>query len=168
MNYIEEDIMNFELFEQDELLALIKNDMKNQQYANALEKTKYLLTSETIPVDTFAIAGKLYATLELFEKAKFFFSEYVRHIPHAFTELFQLGMVEKDLGNPEEALEIWKKVLEINSDYSEGLYYSADLNIQLHRYEDARSLLLQLLENAADNDPYIPMADQLLNRIKAH
>lgn len=167
MNQIE-DNMKYELFDHDELIALIKQDMKTQQFSDALGKIKFILKEEKIPVELFSLAGKLYATLELFERARFYFSEYIKHVPDAYVELFQLGMVEKDTGNLKKALEIWRKVMELNPTYSEGLYYSADIYIQLQQYEDARSILLQLLESANDSDPYIPMADQLLNRIKAH
>jgi tetratricopeptide (TPR) repeat protein len=159
--------MKYELFDHDELIALIKQDMKTQQFSNALEKTKFILKEEKIPVELFSLAGKLYASLELFERARFFFSEYTRHVPNAFVELFQLGMVEKDMGNIDSAIEIWKKLSLDNND-PEVFYYLADAYVVKFMFNEARECLLNILENAPDDSKYLALADQLLNRIKAH
>lgn len=165
MNQIE-DNMKYELFDHDELIALIKQDMKTQQFSEALGKIKFILKEEKIPVELFSLAGKLYATLELFERARFFFSEYIRHVPDAFVESFQLGMVEKDMGNIDSAIEIWKKLTADNN--PEVLYYLADAYVVKFMFNDARDCLLSILENAPDDSKYLALADQLLNRIKAH
>lgn len=160
--------MDLSIFEQDELLALARDDMKKQDYTSALTKVKFIFTQERIPLDVLALAGKIYATLGLFDRAKAAFTDYTKNSPDAFVELFQLGMVEKDMGNREQAVKIWEGVLEIQPDYSEVLFYLGELCIQLERIEDARNWLLRLLETAPDDSEFIPLADQLLNRIKAH
>jgi tetratricopeptide (TPR) repeat protein len=159
--------MEYNLFDHDELMALIKHDMKSQNYDKALEKIKLILKEEKIPVEIFSLSGKLYATLELFERAKFFFSEYVRHVPDADIELFQLGMVEKDMGNFDAAIEIWKKIAAEKSD-PEVLYFLADTYVTKFMFDEARECLLNILENAPDDSKFLSLADQLLNRIKAH
>lgn len=159
--------MRYELFDQEELIALIKQDMRQEHYSKALEKVKFMLQSDEFPVDLFSIAGKLYATLSLFERARFFFSEYIRHVPDAEMELFQLGMVERDIGNLDAAIEIWEKMV-MNNQSPEIQYYLADTYISKFMFEEARECLLSILENAPDDSQYIPMADKLLNRIKAH
>jgi tetratricopeptide (TPR) repeat protein len=160
--------MNLEIFELDELLALSMIDMKNQSYQAALEKVKFIRAHESFPAAVLALAGKLYATLGLFERARESFSEYLVREPEAYLELFQLGMVEKDLGNYGVAIELWTRVLEINRNYPEALFYLGDLCIRLDRIEEARTWLLTLLETAPDESEFIPLADQLLNRIKGH
>jgi tetratricopeptide (TPR) repeat protein len=159
--------MKLELFEHDELLALIKINIKNERYDAALEMVKFLLQEEKIPVELFSLAGKLYATLELFGKAKFFFSEYTRLVPDSSMEFFQLGMVEKDLGDIDSAIDIWKQ-LPLNGDNPEVLYYLADAYIVKSKFDDARQCLLNILENAPDDSKYLALADQMLNRIKSH
>jgi tetratricopeptide (TPR) repeat protein len=160
--------MNLSVFEQDELLALCLQDMKKNDYQSALEKVKFILSRESAPTDVLAIAGKIYATLGLFGRARHAFSQYVTEVPDAYLELFQLGMVEKDLGNFDKALEIWGNVLEIKADYPDALFYMADLCVHLDRIAEARSILMTLLETAPDDSQFVPMADQLLNRIKGH
>lgn len=160
--------MAFEIFESDELLALALMDMKNQNYQYALEKVKLILASDNFPVEALALAGKIYATLGLFGRAKGSFSAYLEKVPEAYLERFQLGMVEKDSGNYEKALDIWRDVLDFNPQYPEALFYLGDLCIRLDRIEEARTWLLTLLETAPDESDFIPLADQLLNRIKGH
>lgn len=52
--------------------------------------------------------------------------------------------------------------------YPEALFYLGDLCIRLDRIDEARKWLLTLLETAPDESEFIPLADQLLNRIKGH
>lgn len=160
--------MNYELFDEQEMLALIKQDMTNNDYSRALEKLKTILKAEQIPLEAFSLAGKLYATLEMFERAKFYFAEFVKFVPEATVEWFQLGMVEKDIGNIDGAIEIWDKLAASRSDNTEVLYYLADAYIIKLMFNEARDCLLNILENAPDDSPFISMADKLLNRIKAH
>lgn len=160
--------MDLSIFEQDELLALIREDMKKQDYVSALTKVKFILSRDRIPVEVLALAGKIYATLGLFERAKLAFADYLQNSPNSFLELFQLGMVEKDMGNYDQAIQNWEAVLELQPNYPEALFYLGDLSIHMERLEEARTWLLRLLETAPDGSEFIPMADQLLNRIKAH
>lgn len=160
--------MNYLNFDQDELFALSQFDMKNQNYEKALEKIKLILSRDKIPVEALALAGKLYASLGLFERAKGAFLEFTEKVPEAFVELFQLGMVERDLGNISMAAAIWEQVLKIEPNYPEALYYLADACVQMDSIENARDWLFKLLETAPDNSEYIQLADQLLYRIKAH
>lgn len=160
--------MHFELFESDELMALALLDMKSQSYQSALEKVKSVQTRGDFPVEAFALAGKIYATLGLFDRAKESFSNYIDRVPDAYIEHFQLGMVEKDSGNYQRAIDVWTSVLERQPNYPEALFYLGDLCIRLDRIDEARKWLLALLETAPDESEFIPLADQLLNRIKGH
>jgi tetratricopeptide (TPR) repeat protein len=160
--------MNYLIFDQDELFALSQVDMKNQNYERALEKIKIIMSRENIPIETLALAGKLYASIGLFEKARDAFFNFTQQVPNAYLELFQLGMVERDMGNISLATTIWEKVLEIEPNYPEALYYLADACVQLDLIDNARDWLFKLLETAPDNSEYIQLADQLLYRIKAH
>lgn len=160
--------MNYSLFEEDELLALSRFDMKNHRYDSALEKLKVLLERERVLIDAFALAGKLYASLGLYERAKHAFTVYTENVSDAYLELFQLGMVEKDMGNLDGAKEIWSKVLELSPNHAEALYFLGEACFQQNDIESARDWLFRLLETAPDESEYIALADQLLNRIRAH
>jgi tetratricopeptide (TPR) repeat protein len=161
-------IMNLSLFDQIEMLALIRFDMGAKNYNFALEKIKYSFSQSDIPVEIFALAGKTYASLNLFEKAKDNFESYLKQVPDAYIELFQLGMVERDLGNNSASIEIWKSVLDIQENYPDALFYLGETCVTLNKIEEAREWLFKLLETAPDNSQYINLADQLLNSIKAH
>lgn len=160
--------MNYQIFDQDELFALSQYDMKNKNYENALEKVKIIMSRESIPIETLALAGKLYASIGLFERARDAFSEFTKKVPNAYVELFQLGMVERDMGNISIASGIWEKVIEIEPNYPDALYYLADVCVQLDLIDNARDWLFRLMETAPDNSEYIQLADQLLYKIKAH
>lgn len=160
--------MDYSLFEEDELLALSRFYMKNQQYDAALEKLKILFSKERVLIDAFSLAGKLYASLGLYERAKHAFTVYVENVSNADTELFQLGMVEKDLGNFDEAKKIWSNLVNTSPNNAEALYFLGEICFQQNDIEAARDWLFQLLEAAPDESEYIALADQLLNRIRAH
>lgn len=160
--------MNYSLFDQGELLALIRFDLENKNYDMALEKIKFSLAQEVFPVEVYAYAGKIYASLFLFDKAKISFEAYLSHVPNAYVELFQLGMIERDTGNRTQSIEIWRRVLDIHPDYTDALFYLGETCIALNMVEEGRDWLFRLLETAPDNSHYIGLADQLLNNIRAH
>lgn len=160
--------MNFSLFDHDELVALIKYDMRNDKYDCALEKLKNVLVFKDCPIDTFSIAGKIYANLGLFEKAGAYFERYLELVPDAINELFEYGMVQRDSGNVSECKEIWLKVLQLNENYPEALFYLGETYFWENKNDAARDLLYRLLETAPDNSRYIALTDELLNRINAN
>lgn len=160
--------MNLSLFDPVEMLALIRFDMNAKNYNLALEKIKYMFSQGELPVEIFALAGKTYASLNLFDKAKDNFESYLKLVPDAYIELFQLGMVERDLGNTSASIEIWKNVLNVQENYPDALFYLGETCVSLDKIEEAREWLFKLLETAPDSSQYIKMADQLLNSIKAH
>lgn len=160
--------MNLSLFDQEEVLALIHFDMSNKNYDLALEKTKFSFAQGSFPVDLFALAGKIYASLHMFEKARDNFKAYLVQVPDAYFEMFQLGMVERDLGNIGRCVEVWEEVLTVEKNYPDALFYLGEVCAKTNKIEAAREWLSRLLETAPDNSPYINMAEQLLSNIKAH
>lgn len=160
--------MNTNTMQSDELLALAYHDMKSENYENALKKAKEILAKHDAPNEVYSFLGRLYATLGLFLRARESFELYLKLDPDSYLEMFQLGMVEKDLGNFEAAVDIWRKVLQVYPDKEETKYYLGELFIKLERIEEARKILLNLLETAEDESEFIPLADKLLNRIKGH
>jgi len=156
---------DYSLFDSDELFALIERDLAKENYEGALIKLKISLAREGAPDQFYALAGRLYATLELFPRSKGAFEVYVERNPDHYFELFQLGMVNRDLGDEDEALALWQKVLDTEKNYPAALFHSADVLVNQGQIEGATELLNQLLETAPDESEYIGMADQMLTKL---
>ncbi|WNO11327.1 tetratricopeptide repeat protein [Teredinibacter sp. KSP-S5-2] len=158
---------NYSAFDSDELLALADFDFRNDRPEDALLKLKNLVARAATPLQTYALIGRIYATIGLFEKAKGAFEFYLTKVkdPNAkINELFQLGLVERDLGNTDIAIEIWSDLLNEHPNYAPALYHKAETLINLNRVQESVDLLNHILETAEDGDNFIALADQLLSK----
>jgi tetratricopeptide (TPR) repeat protein len=106
--------------------------------------------------------------LGLYSRAKENFERFILHNPESVTELFQLGMVERDLGNHDEGLVQWRVVLGLDPHHIEALFYMSETLIWRNSVDEARNLLYKLLETAPNSSRYIPMANELLNRVNTN
>ncbi len=159
---------NYSNFDGDELLALSDWHFQNNQYDQALDKLKALVTRQDAPLQSHALIGRIYATLGLFDKAKKAFVFYLEHQSNPnmrVNEIFQLGLVEKDSGNIEAALRAWDDLLINYPNHTPCLYHKAIVLVDLKQYQQAADILNYILENAEDNDRHIQLADQMLNNI---
>ncbi len=155
-------------FDNDELLALADWNFKKTDYQAAIEKLKTLLARNNVPLNTYALLGRVYATIGLFERAKGafqFFIDQKQDPSTALNERFQLGLVENDLGNSEQAIKIWDEVLASHSNFVPAMYHKAKVLVELNQVQVAVELLNNLLETAEDGNEYIPMADKLLSKL---
>ena len=157
--------MNLDKFDKDELLALIKIDTEAKRLDKALEKTKALLTLENLSQDTFLSAGRLYAQLGLFEKAKRYFELAIEGRPEAIHETFELGMVCADAGHRETAMNHWDQVLKLNPKHPPTLFYTALALEEAGQHNLARERLEDLLEATISSNLYHEKARQALTRI---
>ena len=159
---------NFASFDNDELLALSDWNFQNNLHENALEKLKVLVRRDNAPLQSHALIGRIYATLGLFEKAKISFTFYLENQTNhrmKINETFQLGLVERDLGNIDNALHVWDELLKEHPKHTPCLYNKAVILVEIKQYQKAADLLNSILEIAEDNDQHIQLADQLLSRI---
>jgi tetratricopeptide (TPR) repeat protein len=159
---------NFANFDDNELLALADWHFQNDQHEGALDKLKVLLGRGSAPLQTYALLGRLYATIGLFGKAKEAFRFYLDNESdesRTVNETFQLGLVERDMGNTDGAIQIWDNLLQKHPNHSPALYNKALVLSELGQTQAAVELLNHILETAPDNDNHIQMADQLLTRL---
>ena len=159
---------NYSNFDNDEVLALADWSYQNGDYQGTLEKLKTLLARNNVPLQTYSSLGRVYATLGLFERAKGAFSFFIDQQPEdapIHNEQFQLGLVESDMGNLEQAVEIWDKLLTENKEFVPAMYHKAKALVDLNQIQSAVDILNNLLEVAEDGNEYIPMADQLLSKL---
>lgn len=157
--------MNYSNFDPEELFALAKYDFSKNEYEPALSKLKVLIGRNQTLLDSYSLAGRIYATLELFEKAKECFSIFVKNAPEAIEERFQLGVVDYNLGNLEDALSMWDELLESYPGFPPALYHKALVMIDKDEVQQATDLLNSLLETAPEGDAHIAMADEMLSKL---
>ena len=159
---------DYTLFDDPELLSLADLDFQGDRHEAALSKLKILLSRGSAPLQTYALLGRIYATIGLLTKAKQAFGFYLDNESESerrVNETFQLGLVEKDMGNIEDAITIWDDLLNSMPEHSPTLYQKALALIGKGEKQAAVDLLNRVLETADDNDPYIPMADQMLSKL---
>jgi tetratricopeptide (TPR) repeat protein len=159
---------NYSNFDSDELLALADLNFRNEDYEATMHKVKVLLARSEKPLQTYALMGRVYAIIGLLEKAKGAFEYYLKHQnvqEHTLNEHFQLGMVEKDLGNIDTAIDSWDALLQNTPNFAPALYHKALALKNSGRVKDAIEPLNHILETAEDGDSYIEAADKLLSSI---
>lgn len=153
------------LFDQHELLALVKLDIENKQLEGALAKLKHLTQQDACPAEAYSIAGKLYAQLQLFEHAEAMFQRFLAIHPNEQHTQFELGMVMLDQSKADEALKQWSKILEQDAMHPPSLFYSAAANLQLGKLSESKSLLEIILQHIPASNLYYGRAREELARL---
>jgi tetratricopeptide (TPR) repeat protein len=153
-------------FEADELYALARRDFEKGELEGALRKLKPILASGNPESEAMGLAARIYAQLRLFERAKELFQRLVADRPDAYDEMFQLGMVNFESGNPEEAIARWDALLELQPTYPPALFYSAVALTQGANPTDAKRMLNVLLQATAPDNLYFDKAKNLLHALE--
>ena len=155
----------YDLFDKDELLALSRLDIENGRLDEALLKLKRVLSEAQPPAKAIAMTARLYAQLGLFDRAELLFRRYVELDPEAVTELFQLGMSLFDGGKIEEAVEVWDKVLNLQSFYPPAIFYKGLVLAQKGEVDAARTQLDELLRKIPTDNLYFSRARDLMQEL---
>ncbi|WP_185232971.1 hypothetical protein [Teredinibacter franksiae] len=151
--------------ESDELLALSEFDLQRELYTEALVKLKLAKGRTDVPIEVHALLGRCYASMGLLARAKASFSALLEIKPDAIHELFQLGMVERDMGNVIKAMQIWDQVLEAESAFAPALFYKAVALVEVDERQSAIDALAILKENPAEAGEYLERAEELLSSL---
>lgn len=149
-----------------ELFALAKFNFKNENIEGALVKLKTILARGNTPIEVYPLLGRVYRFLDMLEEAKNCFQFYLSHQPDIVSEAFQLGLCEQDMGNITGAKDAYDSLLQREPNYPPALYQRAVLFAAEAQPSAALSLLQQLIATADENDPYLPIADRLVARLK--
>ncbi|WP_339388251.1 hypothetical protein [Vibrio caribbeanicus] len=146
-------MLNLSLFSAEELLALSAQDLEKNELAMALEKLKYLDDQGVISDELDSMLGSIYAKLQLFSESSDRYSALLERSPSRIHEKFQLGMVYREMGEVDKALEKWDEVLESESDYPPVLFHKALVLLSEGDEKEAEHLL-KLLSDSAEQDNY--------------
>ena len=87
-----------EILENDELLALARRDAEAGRVEEALRKLKPLIAQAEGPIEALPLAARIYAQLQLAEKAQACYRRYLAVRPEAVLESFELGMTHFEKG----------------------------------------------------------------------
>lgn len=136
----------------DEHLALALHEIELKAYASALVRLKRLVAADPPQPEALQSLAKLYGTLGLPQRAQVQFERYLALRPQALHERFELGMSLLEQGQPEQALQQWRAVLEQQAGYPPALYFSAVALAGQSQQEQACRCLDELFAvSAADN-----------------
>ena len=152
--------------EPDELVALAKRDAENGRLEEALVKLKPLLGARA-PAEALPLAGRIYAQLNLLERAKACFQGYVSRHPEAVQESFELGMTHFQQGEDEEARRWWRAVLERSPAHPPALYYSGVLAARAGRASEAQQHLDALVKAVPADNFYAERGRELLQQLES-
>lgn len=157
--------MDFSLFTSEELIALCRNDLKDNNIENALYKIKVALTKDDFPTEGNSLAGRIYAQLGLFETAQAFYEAYLQAHPDSVTENFELGMMHFETNRIDAALDIWKDVLNKAPAHPPGLFFCGLAQAQKGDLLEAKDLLEKLISATPEDNLYYGKAEKLLRDI---
>lgn len=157
---------HFDLLDGEELVALARLELENNQVAAALVKLKYAKTRQSIPVDVHALLGKAFARLGLFKKAQQEFSIYIERQPDALQERFELGVALRDGGDTAAAITTWSRVLEASPNYPPALFFRSLLLLDENRRDEGVFGLRQLIDTTNPENLYVKRAHDVLNALE--
>ncbi|WP_020407777.1 tetratricopeptide repeat protein [Hahella ganghwensis] len=158
-------MLDLSLFEGDELLALAKLDIENSRIDFALAKLKQANSLPDPQPECDSLLAKLYAQLNLFDRASYHYESYLMKKPDALLERFQYGMVYYEQSIKERALLVWKEVLDEVPTFPPALYYCALVSWEEDNEPEARRLIDILLKSAPADNLYFKRGKELLNAL---
>ncbi|ABC30805.1 tetratricopeptide repeat protein [Hahella chejuensis] len=155
-------MMDLSLFEGDELLALARLDVDAKRIDEALAKLKRAYQLPEFPPEVESLLAKIYAQLDLLERASFHYESFLARETKAVLERFQYGMVQFEQGIKDRALQVWAEVLEDEPTHPPSLFYASLANVELGNENEARRLIDILLKSAPVDNLYFNRAKTLL------
>lgn len=150
----------------EELHALALIDFEKGNLEGALRKLKAVLAAEEPLPEALALSARVYTQLRLFERASALFKRYLVNQPDAIDEIFQLGMLNFESGNVNEALAQWSNVLKVHPSYPPALFFTGLALARENKITDAKRSLDILLQSTAVDNLYFNKAKQLLETIE--
>ena len=153
-------------FDNEELLALAKDDLKNNNLENALLKLKSILESSDVSHEATQVGAQLYAQLGLFNKAEQLFRQCLENEPRHEGVQFQLGMTLYDQNKRDDALNIWLDVLKENELHPPALFYTGLVLAQNGEHTKAINYLQSIIVNINSENLYFSRAQELLQNLK--
>ena len=154
-----------EELERDELLALARRDAEAGRVEEALRKLKPLIAGDDALAEALPLAARIYAQLDLVERARACYRKYLAARPEAVLESFELGMTYYEKGDAGEAEKLWHGVLERSPTHPPALFYRALLAARAGRAPDARRDLEVLIKAVPADNLYVTRGKELLQEM---
>ena len=159
-------MQNFiESFDNSELLALTKEDLKHERLDSALAKLKIIYQRTEDVSEATSLLARLYARLNLYDRSIELLEKYCEKFPKDRNELFQLGLCQLEAGITEKAKQIFDTVLESDPFYPPALFYSAVCLVESNETDTAKEKLDKLIRNVNEQNLYFDRAKDLLAKI---
>lgn len=149
-------------FDDDELFALAKLDLKKGDIAPALAKLKTITSGDVAPEGAYGLCGRVYLELGLPDRAA---QQLTRHLalhPNDADEQFLLGSIHYQSGRADEALQCWNALLKAEPTHTAALLYRANLRTRREQVAEARLDLEELMKSTPVEHPYFKPAKELL------
>lgn len=160
------DTNTLSILDNDELLTLTRWNLDQGHFGDALVNAKHLLACKDTPIEAYRLGAKIYAQLGLLTQAKNAFKTFIEHSPDALTEVFQYGMVHFDSGDSDNAVKIWKEVLDKETTYPPALFYSALALANQNKPNESLRHLDVLIKSAPADNLYFERGRQLIKAIE--
>lgn len=159
--------MSLENFDSDELLALARRALENNDLEGGLLKLKKVIAETNPPDEALTMGASVYAQLKLFDRAEKLYQRYLEKNPKAFLERFQLGMTRFDSGKPAEALKVWDEVLKEKPEFPPALFYKGLALARTEKFNEAKMVLDHVVKTVPADNLYFNRAKELLQAIDA-
>lgn len=154
-------MIDLEVFESDELLALIKIDVEQNKMDEALYKLKHLTIKSDAPEESYSLLARVYAKLGLYRRAREWYTKFINNQPEAIIEKFQLGLTYHDEELNDEAVKVWDELLLAEANYPPALFYKALVFSNAGHIVDAQAMLNALFETAQQDNIYVEQGREL-------
>jgi tetratricopeptide (TPR) repeat protein len=155
-------------FDQEELLALARQDIEKERFDEALSKLKQAQRIDANSVTGLnSELGRVYARLGLRDRAREAFEAELKQNPQSVHDRFQLGMVYFEQGDQPGALGIWREVLSQMPLHPPALFYSGLALAQQRELGQAWDLCKLVVDRVNNENLYHGRAKDLLQKIEA-
>ncbi|MEZ8235991.1 tetratricopeptide repeat protein [Vibrio lentus] len=160
-------MLKLNLFTTEELLALSANDLDRNELSLGLEKLKFMKEQGIISDELDSMLGSVYAKLKLFTASAESYSELLKRAPSRLHERFQLGMVYREIGEIDKAMENWEMVLVSEPNYPPVLFHKAVILLSNNEERESIRLLTLLNETAESDNYYVKSGREIMNELKS-
>lgn len=153
--------------EPDELIALCRDHLEQNNIEQALLKIKEVLAQPEPPAGAHALAARIYARLRLYDRAIGYLQHCLDRDPESLERQIELAMAYQDSGNADTALRHWDAMLEHHPLLPPALFNAAWLLAQRKRLADANRHIEVLLQTAPEDNLYVGRARELQQMVNA-
>ncbi|KKJ76042.1 hypothetical protein WH95_14820 [Kiloniella litopenaei] len=143
-------------------IAQQQNDQRNQEMMGLAEKLRARLENEPQNLEGWMLLGSTYAEIGQFSLAEKVFRQAMENNPPnpmIYSALGEMMVAQAEGQVSSDALELFRKTLELDPRDPRGLFYSGLALTQAGANEDALKIWLTLRTYTSAADPWLPILD---------